>query len=58
MAAQAFEVGDLLIPVTASVGLATLERLEDTSETVFKRADTALYAAKRRGRNRVVADAA
>jgi two-component system, cell cycle response regulator len=46
------------IPVTASVGLATLESREDTSQTMFKRADQALYAAKRRGRNRVEADAA
>ncbi len=46
------------IRVTASVGLATLERVDDTPETIFKRADNALYAAKRRGRNRVVADAA
>lgn len=46
------------IRVTASVGLSTLERAEDTPETMFKRADNALYAAKKRGRNRVVTDAA
>jgi two-component system, cell cycle response regulator len=46
------------IQVTASVGIATLERRDDTPETIFKRADNALYAAKREGRNRVVADAA
>ncbi len=46
------------IAVTTSVGLATLEQPDETSETIFKRADTALYAAKRDGRNRVVADAA
>jgi two-component system cell cycle response regulator len=44
--------------VTASVGLATLERGEDTAEQLFKRADRALYVAKRDGRNRVIADAA
>jgi two-component system cell cycle response regulator len=49
---------DLKIRVTASVGIATLERADDSPETVFKRADNALYAAKRRGRNRVAADAA
>jgi two-component system cell cycle response regulator len=58
VAAQAFEIGERRIGVTASVGLATLEHLEETTETVFKRADNALYAAKRRGRNRVVTDAA
>ncbi len=46
------------IRVTASVGIGTLETPEDTPETMFKRADSALYIAKRRGRNRVVADAA
>ena len=59
IAAEPFHINaDLKIRVTASVGLATLERADDTPETVFKRADNALYAAKRRGRNRVAADAA
>jgi two-component system cell cycle response regulator len=49
---------ELRLRVTASVGLATLESFEDTPETILKRADNALYAAKRRGRNRVAADAA
>jgi two-component system cell cycle response regulator len=46
------------LSLTASVGVSTLERREDTPEALFKRADTALYAAKHSGRNRVVADAA
>jgi two-component system cell cycle response regulator len=46
------------IRVTASVGLAALERWDDTPETIFKRADIALYAAKRDGRNRVMTEAA
>jgi two-component system, cell cycle response regulator len=46
------------VRVTASVGLATLEGCGDTPETIFKRADNALYAAKRNGRNRVVTEAA
>ncbi len=46
------------LTVTASVGVAALENDEDTPETLFKRADVALYSAKRNGRNRVVADAA
>ena len=44
--------------MTASVGVATLEPADDTSATLYKRADNALYAAKREGRNRVMADAA
>jgi two-component system cell cycle response regulator len=59
VAADEFPIGDERnVRVTASVGIGTLERPDDTPETLFKRADNALYAAKRRGRNRVVADAA
>ena len=59
VAAENFQIGGgQTIRVTASVGIATLERGDDTPETVYKRADNALYAAKRRGRNRVAADAA
>ncbi len=46
------------IHLTASVGLATLEREDDTPESVFRRADMALFDAKRRGRNQVAATAA
>lgn len=46
------------IRVTASVGLATLEHKDDTAEVLYKKADQALYAAKRGGRNRVASDAA
>ncbi|MFA5901126.1 MAG: PleD family two-component system response regulator [Hyphomicrobium sp.] len=59
IASESFSVrGDLGINLTASVGLATLEREDDTPETVFRRADSALFDAKRRGRNRVAANAA
>ncbi len=44
--------------VTASVGIATFGEQDDSPEGLMKRADSALYAAKRGGRNRVVADAA
>lgn len=46
------------ITVTASVGLATVETSDEGMDALFGRADQALYAAKREGRNRVVADAA
>jgi two-component system cell cycle response regulator len=46
------------IDVTISIGLAGLASVEDSAATVLKRADQALYRAKRDGRNRVVADAA
>jgi two-component system, cell cycle response regulator len=46
------------IPVTISIGVATLDSASDSLETLLKRADSALYAAKREGRNRVVQAAA
>jgi two-component system cell cycle response regulator len=46
------------LEVTASVGVASLEFPDDTPELILRRADQALYCAKRDGRNRVVADAA
>ena len=60
IAAAPFEVGSraATVPVTASVGVAALEFAGDTPELILKRADQALYCAKRDGRNRVVADAA
>lgn len=59
IAADPFPISsEQTIRVTASVGLATLETRDDNAQTLFKKADQALYAAKRRGRNRVAADAA
>jgi len=49
--------GARTIEVTISIGIAALERDEDAA-AVFKRADQALYRAKRDGRNRVVPAAA
>ncbi len=46
------------IPVTISIGVASLAESNDTFEKLLKRADEALYAAKREGRNRVVLEAA
>jgi two-component system cell cycle response regulator len=59
IAEDSFQIGGgKSIRVTASVGLAALERWDDTPESIFKRADIALYAAKRDGRNRVMTEAA
>jgi two-component system, cell cycle response regulator len=46
------------LPVTISIGVTASEGTGDTAEALLKRADQALYRAKRDGRNRVVADAA
>jgi two-component system cell cycle response regulator len=46
------------LEVTISIGIAALNGTDDTAAAMLKRADTALYRAKRDGRNRVVQDAA
>jgi two-component system cell cycle response regulator len=59
IACELFHINrDSKITVTASVGIASLEGTQDTVERLLARADAALYAAKKEGRNRVVADAA
>ena len=47
-----------LLDVTISIGIAALQGPTDTAAAILKRADQALYRAKRDGRNRVVPDAA
>jgi len=49
--------GERRVEVTISIGIATLGG-EESAAAVLKRADQALYRAKRDGRNRVVPDAA
>ena len=44
--------------ITVSIGVSSLEARSDTPEMLLKRADEALYRAKRSGRNRVAAAAA
>jgi two-component system cell cycle response regulator len=48
--------GDL--NVTVSIGIASSAGASDTSDALLRRADQALYRAKREGRNRVIAEAA
>ena len=47
--------GEHLGRVTISVGVAVL-RPDDTPQTLIERADACLYAAKRDGRNQVIAE--
>ena len=59
VAERSFEVGKGRgLTVTVSVGVALNEGENDTPDVILKRADIALYRAKREGRNRVVFDAA
>jgi len=60
IAAESFAIaqGSRQIPVTISIGIAGLRGKDDTAPALLKRADQALYRAKRDGRNRVVPDAA
>ncbi len=50
--------GSKQVQVTISMGVSCIETGEDTPEKLLKRADVALYNAKREGRNRVVTEAA
>ncbi|HHK73776.1 MAG TPA: PleD family two-component system response regulator [Rhizobiales bacterium] len=50
--------GKTLLDVTMSVGVGSIEHPQDRPEDIMKRADQALYQAKREGRNRVIANAA
>ncbi len=49
-----FQLPNLELPITISVGLATTTSPNDTVEDLLARADTALYQAKHTGRNRVI----
>ncbi|KAB2951169.1 diguanylate cyclase [Heliorestis acidaminivorans] len=44
---------ELMIPVTASFGIAEYKGVDDTIQSLLERADRALYNAKKKGRNRV-----
>ncbi|MCB1490335.1 MAG: sensor domain-containing diguanylate cyclase [Rhodobiaceae bacterium] len=48
--------GDRAITLTASFGVATLAREDDTMDTILMRADAALYDAKAAGRDRIAVD--
>jgi two-component system, cell cycle response regulator len=50
--------GQRALPVTVSIGVAAREPSDTSAPDLLRRADEALYEAKRDGRNRVVARAA
>lgn len=50
---QAVSLLPIGLPISVSIGVAELRRHDDTTDDLFKRADEALYAAKRGGRDRV-----
>ena len=50
-----FQYGNKSVPITVSCGLAELKG-KDTLDTIFKRADKALYKAKETGRNRCITE--
>ena len=54
----AIQQGTRTIPVTISIGVAAMRGKGDSAAAILKRADQALYKAKRDGRNRVVPEAA
>jgi two-component system, cell cycle response regulator len=60
IAASAFIIPGLgqQLEITISIGVASTEGAEDTPDLLMKRADEALYEAKRSGRNRVIGKAA
>jgi len=51
-------IDDHILQLTVSVGVAVAAPTERDGAVVLQRADAALYAAKRAGRNRVMATAA
>jgi len=58
IADQPFKVGSGSLDITASIGVTALQGPQESVDEFLKRADQALYRAKREGRNRVVSEAA
>jgi diguanylate cyclase len=56
IAGKGFYSNKRRVPITVSIGIAQFAKSE-SADTVFQRADRALYAAKERGRNQSVTEA-
>lgn len=54
MAETPIDLGSAFVPITTSVGIAALRPQTDSIDTMMRRADEALYAAKAGGRNQTV----
>ncbi len=52
----AFSFCDKTIPITVSMGVSSIDKSTGTGDDLIRIADERLYAAKRRGRNRVVSE--
>jgi diguanylate cyclase len=50
---QEYRFGDKVIPVTISIGVSAIDENIESTDSLFKNADDALYEAKRTGRNKV-----
>jgi len=53
IASEPIDFGELIIEVTASIGIGILKPQHESVEEIFSEADDALYASKNNGRNRV-----
>ncbi|MEL4894347.1 GGDEF domain-containing response regulator [Crocosphaera sp. Alani8] len=54
MTAESLQVENKPVNITVSIGVATYDQKDEKMDDLLKRADLALFAAKRNGRNRVV----
>jgi diguanylate cyclase (GGDEF)-like protein/PAS domain S-box-containing protein len=51
---ESLECPGMQVPITLSVGIASLTNIQETIESLLARADKALYQAKETGRNRII----
>jgi diguanylate cyclase (GGDEF)-like protein len=56
IAKASLEVGEKIVTITVSIGIASYYPEDGSLDTILKRADLALYQAKARGRNQTIAN--